>query len=590
MVTALPVRFLVIFFLCLSTRVFAFDGDPSNAIFVDANTGSDNNPGTMSQPLRTIQVSISAAQSAARTRLIVSLGTYNEIIFVPSGISLYGGYDRANDWSYSPQNTTTIDGTVSFEDVSGETHFEGFSVMALPAAIDGGSSYAVQIIDSPGPVFVQYNTLVSGHGANGIDGVSGTNGGAGTNGAAGGDGDIDHQAGGISGIGGFSPCARSGGNGGFGGYAMASGNSGAAGASNPSSGGIGGSAGNPGSSGHNGVNGSSGTAGASALANATLVGAATGGLYATPSISIATAGGPGSGGGGGGGGGGQYGTFVLDGTGDGGSGGGGAGCGGTAATSGHHGGGSFPVFIFNSVATINANRLMIGPGGNGGAGKSGGTGGSAGNGATGNTDGSAEVGPGGSGGKGGGGGNGGDGAGGNGGPAVGIFGTSLGMVTIGTNRFSRSSPARGGTAPASNSANAGLAGVVQNGYPTDVPDPAPAALSINDATVPKSYTGSSRALIRVSLAPITDSVVTVNYQTVDGTALAGQNYVAASGTLLINPWATTAWIPVTLLGQNSTPESFTIVLSSPANAVLANGTATVTIGYDGDIIFRDGFD
>jgi hypothetical protein len=188
--TALSVRFLVIFFLCLSTRVFAFDGDPSNAIFVDANTGSDNNPGTMSQPLRTIQMSISAAQSAARARLIVSLGTYNEIIFIPSGISLYGGYDRANDWSYSPQNTTTIDGTVSFEDVSGETHFEGFSVMALPAAIDGGSSYAVQIVDSPGPVFVQYNTLVSGHGANGTDGLSGTNGGAGTNGVAGGDGDM----------------------------------------------------------------------------------------------------------------------------------------------------------------------------------------------------------------------------------------------------------------------------------------------------------------------------------------------------------------------------------------------------------------
>lgn len=66
--------------------------------------------------------------------------------------------------------------------------------------------------------------------------------------------------------------------------------------------------------------------------------------------------------------------------------------------------------------------------------------------------------------------------------------------------------------------------------------------------------------------------------------------MATSGTLTIDPWAMTAWVPVTIIGQNSSPKTFIIVLSMPTNATLGTDVATVTIGYDGDIIYRDGFD
>ena len=66
--------------------------------------------------------------------------------------------------------------------------------------------------------------------------------------------------------------------------------------------------------------------------------------------------------------------------------------------------------------------------------------------------------------------------------------------------------------------------------------------------------------------------------------------LSASQTLLFDPWAGSAWIPVTLIGHDSAPKTFTIALTSPSGATLANTSATITIGYSNDIIFRDGFD
>lgn len=519
MVTALPVRFRFLFLLlvCLCSNAFAYDGDPSKAIFVDVNTGTSDNPGTISQPLKAISEGISAAQADGLTRVVVSMGSYPEIIDVPNGISLYGGYDQANNWSFSTQNTTAIIGTVSILSASVETHLEGFSIISTLPIQPDGSSYAVRIVGSSGPVFVRYNSLTSVNGANGAGGLSVTGAPAGGVGVNGLNGDIDGNDGGSGGPGGSSPCSAIGGAGGSGSYGKNYGHNGAPGTANTHPGGAGGSGGawgNPGSMGQAGVGGAAGGAGTSALATASLVGSAGNGLYDAPGISTATAGNAGSAGGGGGGGGGQDNFIVIDGTGDGGGGGGGGGCGGAAGGSGHHGGGSFPVFVVSSTATIDANRIVIGAAGNGGSATAGGAGGAGGNGGAGGSAGTSEVGGGGNGGRGGAGGGGGDGAGGNGGPAIGIFGTDGNtQVTLGTNRFTRPARSLGGAATANNNQNGGHAGVVQNGYPDDIADPAPAMVNIANTSVAKSFTGTITAHIPVTISPITDSVVTVNYMT-----------------------------------------------------------------------------
>jgi sugar lactone lactonase YvrE len=73
--------------------------------------------------------------------------------------------------------------------------------------------------------------------------------------------------------------------------------------------------------------------------------------------------------------------------------------------------------------------------------------------------------------------------------------------------------------------------------------------------------------------------LTVNYATADGTAVAGTNYTATSGTLTFAPGWTTATIHVPILdsGSQTTPLTFTLTLSSPEAATLSRSQATGAI-------------
>jgi sugar lactone lactonase YvrE len=73
--------------------------------------------------------------------------------------------------------------------------------------------------------------------------------------------------------------------------------------------------------------------------------------------------------------------------------------------------------------------------------------------------------------------------------------------------------------------------------------------------------------------------LTVNYATADGTAIAGTNYTATSGTLTFAPGWTTATIAVPTLdsGSQTAPLTFALNLSSPVGGSLARGQATGTI-------------
>ena len=83
----------------------------------------------------------------------------------------------------------------------------------------------------------------------------------------------------------------------------------------------------------------------------------------------------------------------------------------------------------------------------------------------------------------------------------------------------------------------------------------------------------------VSLTGSSSNPVTVDYATADGTAAAGEDYVARSGTLTFAPGGAAMRIPVTLLadGVDEPEETFVVQLRSPSNATLAVGDGTGTI-------------
>ena len=90
----------------------------------------------------------------------------------------------------------------------------------------------------------------------------------------------------------------------------------------------------------------------------------------------------------------------------------------------------------------------------------------------------------------------------------------------------------------------------------------------------------------VSLSAASSQTVTVQYATSDGTATAGTDYTATSGTLTFPPNTTQEYIRVNMLDDNlvnePSAETFTLTLSNPTNATLGSQTTeTVKIQDDG---------
>jgi hypothetical protein len=77
--------------------------------------------------------------------------------------------------------------------------------------------------------------------------------------------------------------------------------------------------------------------------------------------------------------------------------------------------------------------------------------------------------------------------------------------------------------------------------------------------------------------------VTVPYTTHDGSAVAGTDYQATSGTLTFQPGATAENIAVPILHRSGAApaRSFSVTLGTPVNAKIADGTGVVTIGASG---------
>ena len=96
--------------------------------------------------------------------------------------------------------------------------------------------------------------------------------------------------------------------------------------------------------------------------------------------------------------------------------------------------------------------------------------------------------------------------------------------------------------------------------------------------------GGAKAVFSLSLSAPSAVPVTVAYRTADGTAVAGSDFTATSGTVTFAPGATKAEVSVAVIGDATTEssETFSLVLSSPQGATLAQATAVGTI-LDDDI-------
>ena len=92
----------------------------------------------------------------------------------------------------------------------------------------------------------------------------------------------------------------------------------------------------------------------------------------------------------------------------------------------------------------------------------------------------------------------------------------------------------------------------------------------------------------VQLAPASGRTVTVQYETADITATAGNDYTAVSGTLTFRAGTTAAAIlvPITDAAAREQTETFSVTLRDPAGATLFEARATGMISADGDPVRR----
>ena len=115
-------------------------------------------------------------------------------------------------------------------------------------------------------------------------------------------------------------------------------------------------------------------------------------------------------------------------------------------------------------------------------------------------------------------------------------------------------------------------------------DVAPPGLTINNVSVTEGNEGATSAQLTVTLDAVSDQTITVDYSTEDGSATAGQDYVAKSETLTITPGETTKTIDFVINGDtvSESNETFKVNLRNANNAQILDNQGIVTILNDED--------
>ncbi len=121
------------------------------------------------------------------------------------------------------------------------------------------------------------------------------------------------------------------------------------------------------------------------------------------------------------------------------------------------------------------------------------------------------------------------------------------------------------------------------GVGTIVNDDIPAlSMAINDISLNEGQRNSRIFEFTVSLSGVASQAVSVNYATANGTAIAGIDYAAKSGTLIIPVGASSRFIAITVFGDRTFEpnETFFVNLTGAVNASIADSQGVATIRND----------
>lgn len=123
-------------------------------------------------------------------------------------------------------------------------------------------------------------------------------------------------------------------------------------------------------------------------------------------------------------------------------------------------------------------------------------------------------------------------------------------------------------------------GEVEDQQVTILPPP---ELRIDDVRIEEGDSGSNALVFTISLSPASSAEVTVDYASADGSAsVADNDYLASSGTATIASGETSTTVSISVLGDRrfETDESFSLQLSNPVGATLADDTGVGRIIND----------
>jgi plastocyanin len=130
-------------------------------------------------------------------------------------------------------------------------------------------------------------------------------------------------------------------------------------------------------------------------------------------------------------------------------------------------------------------------------------------------------------------------------------------------------------------ADGSATGTIQN---DDGPPPTP-TISIGDVMVAEGNSSTTPASFTVTLSNAAVADVTAHFDTADGTATAPGDYRAKSGTVTVLAGQTSATITVGVVGDRlkEPDETFTVTLSTPSGATIADGQGVGTIHDPKDV-------
>ncbi len=123
-----------------------------------------------------------------------------------------------------------------------------------------------------------------------------------------------------------------------------------------------------------------------------------------------------------------------------------------------------------------------------------------------------------------------------------------------------------------------------SGAATILDDDDPPSLTLEDTMVFEGDSGTVTASFTATLSAPSGKTITVDFATVDGTAVAGSDYEAANDTLTFDPGETEKTITITVNGDlldEEDSETFSVELSNASNVTLADSSAEGTI-FDDD--------